>query len=285
MNKAISAQELLSGFVELSQPATPRDLQVLISAAKNEAVGNTLKELAAGYQTQVLAKRLSILDLLEQHKDIDLPLATFLRLLPPMRVRQYSISSSPLVDPEHLSLTVSVIDAPALSGHGHKFLGVASNYLASLKPGDKVQMVVRPSGAVFHPPEDPLAPVVMFCSGSGLAPFRGFIQERMAQKDSGREVSKMLLFFGCRSPDEDYLYADSDLAVGIEKGVVDVRPAFSRKTEASAGCKYVQEYVYPSSLTYQTCPHFFSSAVSGTIAKTSYKPIMPELKSANSCFY
>lgn len=77
--------------------------------------------------------------------------------------------------------------------------------------------------------------------GSGFAPMRGFIQERAAQKQSGREVSKAILFFGCRSPEEDFLYSDSDLDEWTKLGVVDVRPAFSRASDLSDGCKYVQE--------------------------------------------
>lgn len=163
-------------------------------------------------------------------------------MLPAMRVRQYSISSSPLWNPEHVTLTVSVVDGPALSGRQDEFLGVASNYLANLRPGDKVQVAVRPSNAAFHPPPDPLTPLVMFCAGSGLAPMRGFIQERAAQKQSGREVAPALLFFGCRSPQDDFLYADAELGEWIKLGVVDVRPAFSRSPDQSNGCKYVQEW-------------------------------------------
>jgi cytochrome P450/NADPH-cytochrome P450 reductase len=69
---------------------------------------------------------------------------------------------------------------------------------------------------------------------------RGFIQERAAQKASGREVGQMLLFFGCRSPKTDFLYSDNDLAEWTKQGVVEVRPAFSW-AEDSEGCKYVQE--------------------------------------------
>lgn len=89
----------------------------------------------------------------------------------------------------------------------------------------------------------------MFCAGSGLAPFRGFVMERASQKASGREVGRMLLFFGCRAPGDDYLYVDGAgagaeervLKKWAEEGVVDLRPAFSRKTDESKGCKYVQE--------------------------------------------
>jgi len=197
--------------------------------------------LLENYQTEVVPKRISVLDIFEAHADIDLPLLQFLKLLPAMRVRQYSISSSPLLNPTHVTLTVSILDAPAHSDHGKRYLGVASNYLARLASGDKVQIAVRASNVAFHPPSDPKVPMVMFAVGSGLAPFHGFIQERMEQKKSGREVGKSLLFFGCRSPDVDYLYSDSDLAEWTAAGVVEVYPAFSQKTDASEGCRYVQD--------------------------------------------
>ena len=140
-----------------------------------------------------------------------------------------------------MTLTLSVVDAPARSGRAEPFLGVASTYLAGLRPGDKVQLAVRPSNAAFHPPSDPTVPMVMICAGSGLAPMRGFLQERAEQKKAGREVARSLLFFGCRRPGEDYLYGEEELRAWSELGVVDVRPAFSRETEASEGCRYVQE--------------------------------------------
>jgi cytochrome P450 / NADPH-cytochrome P450 reductase len=177
--------------------------------------------------------------------DIDLSFAAFLQLLPSMRVRQYSISSSPLANPQRVSLTVSVLAAPSIAGRREPFLGVASTYLASLRPGDKVQLAVRPSSVAFRPPTDLAVPLVMFCAGSGLAPMRGFLQERAAQKQAGREVAQSLLFFGCRSPQQDYLYGESDLKEWAELGIVDVRTAFSRDSAASGGCKYIQEYVGP----------------------------------------
>ena len=92
-----------------------------------------------------------------------------------MRVRQYSISS-PVWNSHHVTLTVSVARAPALSRKDEEFMGVGSTYLDGLKPGDKVQMAVRPSNA-FHLPADQSVPVVMIAAGSGIAPMHGFIQE------------------------------------------------------------------------------------------------------------
>ena len=107
--------------------------------------------------------------------------------------------------------------------------------------GEKVQMMVRPSNAAFHLPSDPSVPMVLCAAGSGLAPFRGFIEERALQKGSGRDVGKVLLFYGCRMPEEDYLYWAGELGAWAKEGVVDVRPAFSRKPQSAEGCKYVQE--------------------------------------------
>ncbi|KAJ6613916.1 hypothetical protein B0H10DRAFT_1951070 [Mycena sp. CBHHK59/15] len=127
---------------------------ILAGAAKTESTRAYLEELKASYNESVLAKRLSVVEILDTHRDIELPLGAFLQMLPAMCVRQYSISSSPLCNPTHVTLIVSVLAAPARSVHGEQFHGLGSNYLASMLPGDRVQMAVRPSAAAFHPPED-----------------------------------------------------------------------------------------------------------------------------------
>lgn len=228
--------------MELSQPATPRNLRDLLGSCKSEASTQILHKLSDAYTEEVLAKRLSVLDILEGDPGIQPSFTQYIEMLPPIRVRQYSISSSPLWNPQRVTLTISVVKAPALSGKEGEFIGVATTFLGGLSPGDKVQMAVRPSGA-FHLPLDPSVPVVMIAAGSGVAPMRGFIQERALQKEAGRDVGKMTLFFGCRSPEEDFLYSRSDFVEWSKLGILDVRPAFSRDSERSEGCKYVQEYV------------------------------------------
>ncbi|KAJ7187242.1 fatty acid hydroxylase [Mycena filopes] len=200
-DKVVRLADILAGYLELSQPATTRDLGILSQAATSDATHVYLDTLKSSYHEAVQDKRLSVFEILESHGDIALSIGTFLQMLPSMRIRQYSISSSPLWNHERVTITFSVLNAPSLSGQTTQpFLGVGSNYLAGLIPGDRVQMVVRPSPAGFHLPENPLTHVVMFCSGAGIALMRGFIQERAAQKASGRRVGPMLLFFGCRSP-------------------------------------------------------------------------------------
>ncbi|KND90461.1 Bifunctional P450/NADPH-P450 reductase [Tolypocladium ophioglossoides CBS 100239] len=215
---AISAADVLSAYVELSQPATKRNIQALADAAQDEAVVKQLQQLVGeDYHDQVTVKRRSILDLLEQFP---------------------SISSSPLADPTKLTLTYSVLEQPAFSGQG-PHVGVATSFLSSLGPGERLHVAVRPSKSFHLPGDAEKTPMVCVAAGSGIAPFRGFIQERAAMIGAGRKVAPALLFFGCRSPDQDDLYAE-ELARWEELGAVEVRRAYSRAADKSFGCKYVQ---------------------------------------------
>lgn len=230
IGQPISCGELLANFVELAQPATKAQVAMLAASTRCPPEKKALEQLAGDdYDAEVLDKRKSVLDLLEEFQSCEIDLAGFLAILPPMRARQYSISSSPLWNPRNVTLTVSVVEGPALSGHG-LFQGVASSYLARLQPGDRVSVAVRPSNIRFHPPADPATPMIMICAGSGIAPFRGFLQERAAQKAAGQPVGPALLFFGATYPDADYLYSD-ELAAWERDGVVEVLPAFSGTPE------------------------------------------------------
>ncbi|KAF5368039.1 hypothetical protein D9758_004480 [Tetrapyrgos nigripes] len=244
-DKPASLYEVLLGYVELSQPATTQDLRLLSEAATTDSIRAALGDLRNNYQEKVLGPRLSVLDILEKYSpdDIKLSLGVYLRMLPPMRVRQYSISSSPLWNPQHVTLTISVLESLSLADKNKTFLGVGSNYLAQLLPGYRVSISVRASHAGFHPPEDPSTPIIAFAAGSGLAPLRGFIQERGLQKSSGRDVGKIMLFFGCRDPEGDYIY-QQELEEWVKLGVLDVRPAFSKVSEKSEGCKYIQHRLW-----------------------------------------
>lgn len=155
-----------------------------------------------------------------------------------------SISSSPLIDLSRLTLTYSLLDQPSLSGQG-RHIGVATSFLSSLHRGDKLHVAIRPSASAFHLPTDvENTPLVCIGAGSGIAPFRGFIQERAAILAAGRkDIAPALLFFGCRDPEQDDLYADQ-LAEWEALGAADVRRAYSRAMDRSHGCRYVQDRLY-----------------------------------------
>jgi cytochrome P450/NADPH-cytochrome P450 reductase len=157
------------------------------------------------FEKEILAKRRSPLDILEEYPSAVLSLGDFLAMLPPMRIRQHSISSSPLADPTIATLTWAVLDTPSKAADSKRFLGVASNYLSSVEEGDRIHVAVKPSHGNFHPPNDIENPVIMLCAGTGLAPFRGFVQERAMQIQAGRKLAPAYLFIGCAHPEKDAL--------------------------------------------------------------------------------
>jgi hypothetical protein len=204
-------RELLSSYVELGQPATRQQIIQLADATVCPPDKKALEALAddvEAYTTEVLDRRISVLDLLERFPACQLAFASFLQLVGPLTPRQHSISSSPQWSADHVTLTIAVLRAPALSETG-VYEGTASTYLAQARPGTKVAVTVRPSNVAFHPPASLDTPIVMICAGSGLAPFHGFIQDRAlrAQTESVKPAPA-LLFFGCDAPDVDYLYRD-----------------------------------------------------------------------------
>lgn len=105
LDTPISAFELLSTYVELSQPASKRDVKLLADVAIEDAeVQAELQYIASSpsrFTAEIVQNRISPLDLLMRYPSIKLSIGDFLAMLPPMRVRQYSISSSPLSDPQN----------------------------------------------------------------------------------------------------------------------------------------------------------------------------------------
>lgn len=238
-----SVKRLAERYGELQAVATRKDIGVLArytrcpdSKPKLEALAAPEKDGVDLYRREVQAKRKSVLDILEEFPACELPFGVFLELIPWLTPRYYSISSSMAAAPDRCSITVAVVEGPARSGHG-TYRGVCSTHLAGLKEGDMVQAVVQPPSTPFRLPDDPSVPIIMIGPGTGLAPFRGFIQARRADKDDGKELGEAMLFFGCRHPDQDFLYQD-ELEAADKDGIIDLHTAFSR---AQAERVYVQD--------------------------------------------
>jgi cytochrome P450/NADPH-cytochrome P450 reductase len=98
---------------------------------------------------------------------------------------------------------------------------------------------VRETKAGFRLPGEAAVPIIMVGPGTGLAPFRGFLQERAARKAKGAALGPAMLFFGCRHPDQDFLYAD-ELNAFAADGIAELHTAFSR---AEGPKTYVQNLV------------------------------------------
>ena len=224
---------VLGTCVELQDVAKRSDIELMVSytddpeqrAVLEELIGDD-PEAQARYRERVFLPNRSLLDLLEEFPACELPFEVYLDLLPPLRPRYYSISSSPLVDQSVCSITTGVLRAPARSGHG-EYAGICSNHLATSPNNSTVFVFVRDPGIGFRPPDNAHLPMIMVGAGTGLAPYRGFLQERAVLKQQGVPVAESLLFFGCRNPNADYLYAD-ELQEFERLGVARVVNAFSR---------------------------------------------------------
>src|SRR3984957_1818854 len=123
------------------------------------------------YRAEILGKRKSVFDLLEEYPACELPFHAYLEMLSLLAPRYYSISSSPSGDPARCSVTVAVVEGPAGSGRG-VYKGICSNYLAGCHAGETVHATVRETKAGFRLPDDPLVPIIMIRPGTSLAPVR-----------------------------------------------------------------------------------------------------------------
>ncbi|WP_394297925.1 diflavin oxidoreductase [Gordoniibacillus kamchatkensis] len=241
LDRPISVQDLLSHSVELQEAATRAQLRELAACTVCPPHKKELEALLQedAYKEKVLDKRLTMLDLLEKYPACELPFERFVELLPPLKPRYYSISSSPKMRRDRASITVGVVRGPARSGLG-EYLGVASNYLADRRPGDAIAMFVRTPESGFQLPELAETPIIMVGPGTGVAPFRGFLQARRALLQEGKALGEAHLYFGCRHPQHDYLYRE-ELEQYERDGLVRLHTAFSR---AEAGPKaYVQHLI------------------------------------------
>ena len=210
-------REVLTHAVEIATPS--RDL---LNELARRAPGS---ELARGVNSpdKVAFDRWlrgrDVLELLENGPAI--ALEEFLPLLRPLQHRAYSISSSPLAEPGRVGLTVAAVRY--LRGNRDRG-GVCSTFLADrLAVGDTAGIFVSPNTA-FRPPADGDTPMIMVGPGTGIAPFRAFLQERRATGARGRNW----LFFGDQHVAHDFLYRE-ELTAMRDSGLLDrLDLAFSR---------------------------------------------------------
>ncbi|KAI9199803.1 uncharacterized protein BJ171DRAFT_198842 [Polychytrium aggregatum] len=211
--------KFLSGCTE----CPPEKNALLLLAGTDEA------SLRA-YTEQIAKTKASIADVIERFKSLRIPLGQFLENVPLQKPRLYSIASSNLITPTTAELCIGVLNEEHhdLKGQSVVYKGLSSNFLAGLEVGGPLLGHIRPHGSAFKLPEDPKAPIVLVCAGTGFAPMRSFLEERKGLKQKGVELGEATLIFGCRHPDQDALYS-SELQAHLESGVLTrLEYAFSR---------------------------------------------------------
>jgi len=147
----------------------------------------------------------------------------FVEALEPLQPRLYSISSSPRAQPGLLTLTV---DEVRYRIGGRARLGVASTFLAGrIEPGARLKVYVQKAHG-FGLPQDASAPVIMIGPGTGVAPFRAFLQDRQASSAPGRNW----LFYGHQRRAHDFLYEEEFAAMQASGALTRLSLAWSRDT-------------------------------------------------------
>ncbi|XP_034840509.1 NADPH--cytochrome P450 reductase isoform X1 [Maniola hyperantus] len=230
-----SYRTALSHYVEITAMPRTHILRELVEYCSDEEdkkklllMATNSQEGKALYQSFVVDACRNIVHILEDIKSCKPPLDHLCELLPRLQPRYYSISSSPKLYPETIHVTAVVVKYKTPTGRVNK--GVTTTWLAENKPEPdkpfpRVPVYIRKSQ--FRLPMQTQTPILMVGPGTGLAPFRGFLQERAHARAQGRPVGDTVLYFGCRHRDQDFIY-QGELEEFEKNGDVTLHLAFSR---------------------------------------------------------
>ncbi|XP_066924992.1 nitric oxide synthase, inducible-like [Clytia hemisphaerica] len=223
---------IFESLLDLNSPPTQSFLSLLCSKATHPNDINTLQNLI---QNEMEYKQWrnyncpTIADVLDKFSSVQISVTFLITQLPLLKPRYYSISSSPRCHPNEIHLTVALLEYKTQGRDGMTRKGVCSSWLDNLKPDDIVPCFVKKSNRMRIP--ETSDPLILVGPGTGIAPFRGFWQEleyKSKHQHNGTKLPEVVLYTGCRSPQEDFLFQE-EIQRCHESGVLNkVHSAFSR---------------------------------------------------------
>ncbi|SCU85030.1 LAFA_0D13476g1_1 [Lachancea sp. 'fantastica'] len=203
--------------------------QSLIDHATNEDEKKRLEDLVSPAGAVDLKKFQDVeyytyVDILDLFPSVRPSLEDLVRIIAPLKRREYSIASSQKVHPNEVHLLIVVVDW--VDNKGRKRFGQASKYISELAVGTELVVSVKPS--VMKLPPSPEQPVIMSGLGTGLAPFKAIVEEKYWQQQQGQKIGKVFLFLGSRHRREEYLYGELWEAYKDAGIITHIGAAFSR---------------------------------------------------------
>ncbi|KAA8644501.1 sulfite reductase subunit alpha [Aspergillus tanneri] len=181
-------------------------------------------EGAAEFKHRAEVDMVTFVDILREYPSAHPDLHELVRIVGPLKRREYSIASCQKVTPTSVALMIVVVNWSDPLGRDR--FGLATRYLSRLQPGASVTVSVKSS--VMKLPPKSTQPLIMAGLGTGLAPFRAFVQHRALEKAQGKEIGSVLLYMGSRHQREEYCYGEEWEAYQ-EAGVITLLGrAFSR---------------------------------------------------------
>lgn len=233
IRRGCSVHQALTWCCDITTPPAKFALAALADCTTDEKEAATLRFLSSkdgreAYKADIVAGRVSILQLLKRYPSCSVPATKLLSMLPPLRPRLYSLTNSQLVSPTRLEFAFHVVEYDT---HCGSHSGVATSWLErDCKAGSWLPVHMRPPTG-FRPPDEPSTPMIMVGPGTGVAPFRGFLQHLSAAKADGEKIGESWLFFGNWRRDWDYLFED-EFSEFVKDGVLShLHVAWSRESD------------------------------------------------------